>query len=110
MKDKFKDLDGEFKDTVASMSEEEIRATIAKVSLNQVELINAKALDQDLIQKRAAASDAGAIYREGTKQNKLRIEFCHQVLGDKGKDTGQFDAEQASEDVDSARERVEDGE
>lgn len=93
MKDKFEDLDEDFKDSIAAMDEDAIRSTIAKVSLNQVEMMNAKAGDQDLIQKREAASEAGAVYREGTKMNKLRIEFCHQVLGDKAKDTGSFDPE-----------------
>jgi hypothetical protein len=107
-KDKFKALDSEFKDTIANMSEEEIRATVAKVGLNQVELMKAKEDDQDLAEKKFAASEAGAIYRDGTKFNKLRIEFCHQVLGDRGKDTGEFDGEKAQAESDAERDRRED--
>lgn len=87
-KEAFEDLDSEFKDTVAAMSEEDIRNKLAQVSLNHVELMKAKKDDQDLESKKEAVKEAGAIYREGSKMNKLRIEFCHRVLGDRGKDTG----------------------
>lgn len=90
-KEQFEDLDSDFKDTVSGMTEEEIRNKLASVSLNQVELMNAKKDDGDLQQKQEAVKEAGAIYREGSKMNKLRIEFCHRVLGDRGKDNGSAD-------------------
>lgn len=90
-KDKFEDLDEDFKDDIASKSEEEIRKKISTVALNQVALLEARDLDEDLQQKKEAASVAGAVYREGTTMNKLRIEFCKQVLSDKGKATGTFE-------------------
>jgi len=108
MKDPFASLDPDFKDNIARMSEEQIRGTIAKVSLNQVELLQAKDADLDLAQKREAAKDAGAIYREGTKMNKLRVLFCHRALGDAGKDTGSFDADEVSEENQNASEREQD--
>lgn len=83
-KDKFKDLDGDFKDSVQGMDEAEIRAKISQVALNQVELLQAKEKDQDLERAKAEAKDAGAIYAEGTKQNSLRIMFCKQVLEGRG--------------------------
>jgi hypothetical protein len=86
-KDKFEDLPEEFKNSVAGMDETAIRDTITKVSLNQASLMEAKELDQDLSSKKEAAKEAGAIYREGTKSNKLKVAWCRQVLGDKGKET-----------------------
>lgn len=105
MKDPFAALDSDFKDHVAKMTEGEIRSLIAKVSLNQVELVQAKDADLDLAQKREAAKDAGAIYREGTKMNKLRVLFCHRALYDAGKDTGSFDADEVAEENQNASER-----
>ncbi len=91
-KDKFADVPEEFRDAVAGMQEPQIRDRIAKVSLDQAALIEAKGNDQDLAEKKEQAKEAGAIYREGTKLNKLKIEFCRQVLGDKSKPTGEFSA------------------
>lgn len=92
-KDPFEDLDQDFKDTVAGMNEVEIRQKISSVALNQVALLEAKDNDEDYQQKKEVAKEAGAVYREGTKGNKLRIAFCKRVLGDKGKDCGSFDME-----------------
>jgi hypothetical protein len=94
-KNKFDDLDTDFKDSVAGMSEEQIRAKLAEVALNQAALMAAKSEDEDLKEKKAIAKEAGAQYSEGTKMNRLRTEFCRQVLGDKGKDNGSFSSEQA---------------
>lgn len=88
-KDKFEDIDEEFKDSVAAMDEAEIRDQIAKISLTQVAIMEAKDQDADLKMKKEQASEAGAVYREATKMNKLKIEFARRVLGDKGKDTGE---------------------
>jgi hypothetical protein len=90
-KDKFADLDSDFKDAAASMSEAEIRKRLSEIALNQVELVNAKEVDDDLKAAKFRAREAGAIYREGSKMNKLRTEFLHRVLGDAGKDTGSFE-------------------
>lgn len=83
-KDPFEDLDTDFKEAVAGMANDEIRERIAKVALDQMELMEAKKQDQDLTDKKEAYSEANAIYRDGTKMNKLRMEFCKRVLGDKG--------------------------
>jgi hypothetical protein len=105
MKDPFKLLDSDFKDSVAKMSEAAIRDLIAKVSLDQVNLMKAKEEDLDLAQKREAASDAGAIYRDGSKMNKIRVLFLHQALEDGGKDVGEFDADEVAEENQGASER-----
>lgn len=90
-KDKFADLDSDFKDAVAGMNEAEIRDRIAKISLDQAALLEAKANDIDLKTKREEANVAGAIYREGSKMNRLRIEYVRRVLDDKGKEAGSFE-------------------
>lgn len=92
-KDKFADLDDDFKDNVAAKSEVEIRDLIAKTSLDQAALMEAKDLDMDFKMAKETAKEAGAVYREGTKANKLRIAFARQVLNGRGKDSGSFGQE-----------------
>ena len=84
-KDIFEDLPKEFKESVSGMKEAEIRDQITKVSLNQAALMEAKDADQDLTEKKEAAKEAGAQYREGTKVNKAKVAWCRQVLSDQGK-------------------------
>jgi len=84
-KDKFADLSEEFKNGVASMDEAGIRAEITKVALAQAANLEAKDADQDLAEKKEAAKEAGAQYREATKANKAKVAWCRQVLSDKGK-------------------------
>lgn len=86
-KDPFEDLDPEFKDALAAMSREEIRNKIASIAIAQSDLLKAKDSDEALQEAKEAAKEAGAIYREGTKMNKLRIAFATQVLQDKGGET-----------------------
>jgi hypothetical protein len=81
---KFDALDQEFKDSIAAMSRKDIRERVATIALDQATLMGEKENDQDFLRARERSRDAGAIYREGTKLNKLRIEYAKQVLGDKG--------------------------
>lgn len=83
-KDKFEDLPPEFVDSVNSMSTEEIRDRVATIALQQAELMAARDLDEDLQMAKVTAREAGAVYREGTKMNKVKIEFCKHVLGARG--------------------------
>lgn len=87
-KDKYADLDQDFKDTAASLAEAELRDRIATTSLNQAALIDARDKDFDLKDKKEAVKEASAIYREGTKRNKLVIDYLRSMLDAKGKDTG----------------------
>jgi hypothetical protein len=88
-KDKFEDLDEDFKDSVAAMDEAGLRSKISEITLNQEAVLEAKENDQDLASKKEEYKVAGASYREATKANKLRVKFLRQVLGDKNKDTGE---------------------
>ena len=87
-KDEFADLDDDFKDAAHGMDEATIRARISEVALNQAALMEAKDGDEDLKTKKEVAKDAGAVYRDGTKANKLRVKFYRRVLGDKLKPNG----------------------
>jgi len=89
MKDKFEDLPEEFAEAVAGMEEGEIRDLITQITLNDAALRQAKDDDLDLEAKKEAVKEASAIYREGAKMNRLKVEFCRRVLGDKGKPNGE---------------------
>lgn len=83
-KDPFIDVPEEFKDAIVGMSVEEIKRRIAQVALDQVELMKAKKEDGDLLEKKEAYKEAGQGYREGTKLNRVKIEFCKQIIDNKG--------------------------
>lgn len=84
-KDKFDLLEQDWRDAVMGMEAEDIKSRVAEIALNQSELMHAKKEDQDLIEKKEAYSDASAIYREGTKVNKLKIDFMKAILDGMGK-------------------------
>ncbi len=88
-KDKFLVLNEDFRDGVNGMTEAEIRDSIARIALDQAALMEAKDLDQDLADKKELAKEAGAVYREGTKANKLKVEFLRRKLGELGKPNGE---------------------
>lgn len=83
-KDPFADLPGEWRESVSSMSREQIDDEIAKVAKNEDENLRAKKEDPDLQNLKWQVKEASAPYREGTKMNKLKIRYAIQVLGDKG--------------------------
>ena len=75
VKDKWEQLPEEFRSEVDSLSREALEHKIASIAMYQVELMVAKEQDQDLKQKKEASRVAGEVYREGSKQNKLKIEY-----------------------------------
>lgn len=87
-KDPFAKLDQDFKDEINAASPEAIRGKIAQIALNQAAMDEAQEADIDLAQKKEAASQAGAIYREARKMNKLRNKYARIMLGEKGGDNG----------------------
>jgi hypothetical protein len=84
-KDKFEELPDDFRSNVQSMKSDEIKGVVSKVALDQVELMKAKKEDQDLAEKREQYLNAGAVYKEGSKLNRTKIEFCKMVLDGMGK-------------------------
>lgn len=83
-KDPFIDVPEEFKEAVIGMNVVEIKQRIAQVALDQVELMKAKKEDGDLLEKKEAYKEAGMVYREGTKLNRVKIEYCKQMIDNKG--------------------------
>jgi hypothetical protein len=81
----FSDLDLEFKSTVESMTDDEIRRKVADTNLDLQQLLNARDLDQDFQEKKAAYGEAGAVYRDGQKAAKLKTKFALMVLEGRGK-------------------------
>jgi DNA polymerase III delta prime subunit len=86
-KDPFEELDEDFKNSIQAMDEADIRRRISDVALADAALRIAKDDDMDLQKAKEVAKEAGAIYREGAKANKLKISFCKRVLEDRGKAT-----------------------
>lgn len=84
-KDKFKDLDSDFKDAVAQSSPEEIYRRITDLTNQNEKLNEAKELDNDLQSAKDRYQTALDPYKEQSKDIKLRIRYCIRVLGDKGK-------------------------
>jgi hypothetical protein len=88
-KNKFDDLPEEFKDAIDVGSDQSILDSIAKTALAQfLNILNKKA-DQDLASKLELAKEAGAVYREATKANNLKISYARSVLEARGRDVGQ---------------------
>lgn len=88
-KDPFSKLDDEFKEAVAHMQEPEARDRIAKITMDTAALLAQKSNDQDLKAKQSIAREAGAVYREATKMNGLRVELLRRRLGELGKPNGE---------------------
>ena len=87
-KDKFEALPEPFRDAVAGMNEAEVRARISHVSLDDAALREARGNDVDFQRAREAATAAGQVYRDGAKQNRLKIDFCRRRLDDLCKPSG----------------------
>lgn len=83
-KDPFADLSQDFRDAVDAQSRDDIKKTICQVTLDQIELLEAQKLDQDFQAAKEAYREAGAVYREGTKSNMLKIQYAKMVLEGKG--------------------------
>lgn len=76
----FEELDSEFKDTIASLSDEQIKQRMAEIAMNEQENLNAKKADADLEEKIAQAKYAGEAYKEATKFNRLRTKYCCEII------------------------------
>lgn len=81
----FEELDQDFKESVDSMSDEDVRKKLSEVAIHEHQNLEAKKQDQDLAQKKVLAQEAGEIYKEATKFNRLRTRYCYQILEQRGK-------------------------
>jgi hypothetical protein len=83
-KDPFADLSEDFRNTVDAQSRDDIKRTICQVTLDQLDLLDAQKDDADYQSLKEQFREAGAIYREGTKANSLKIKYAKQTLEGKG--------------------------
>lgn len=70
---------------IHNASDEEIKKAISTVAINQTELMIAKKDDQALEEAKEVYNAAGALYRDGTKLNRLKISYAHHILESRGK-------------------------
>ncbi len=84
-KDPWADLDQDFKSAIEGGDEAMIRAKISEVAIVNAQLMDAKDQDLDLAEKSEIFKEAGAVYREGAKQNKLKIKYAKKMLESQGK-------------------------
>jgi hypothetical protein len=80
-----------------TIPESVIRAEISQIALNNEALSRLKEEDEDLKEKKDAAREAGAIYRDGAKQNKLQIRYLRDTLKSRGKDAGEPNSPKGNE-------------
>lgn len=83
-KDPFAYLSEDFRSSVDAQSRDDIKRTICQVTLDQLELEAAQKADEDYQTLKEQFKEAGAIYREGNKMNKLKIQYAKQSLEGKG--------------------------
>ena len=83
-KAEYEDVPDEFKTKVNGLDREAIRRVMSEVSCDQIELMKAKKEDQHLQECKNTYSDAGAIYKDGSKANKAKLEFCKATLDSMG--------------------------
>ena len=84
-KDKYADLDNDFKAALDGADEATCRRKLSEIGINQNELMLAKKNDQDLADKTEIAKEAGAVYREGSKRNALATSYIVERLRNMGK-------------------------
>lgn len=80
----FADLSEDFRNQVDAADRDGIRKLIAEAAIAQAELMEAQKDDEDYQSAKEAAREAGAVYREGTKANTLKIKYARQALEGKG--------------------------
>lgn len=83
-KDPFADLSEDFRNAIDAMSRDDIKKAIGQVTLNQLELMEAQKADEDYQSLKEQYREAGAVYREGTKANALKLKYAKQALEGKG--------------------------
>jgi hypothetical protein len=88
-KDKFEDLDSDFKDGTAAMDSSDLRQKISEIALNSLAFEKAKKEDQDLAQKKEQAKFAAAPYNEAKKANSLKILWIRNILDGRGENVGE---------------------
>lgn len=81
-------LDAETKSAIEGSSDEQINSRIADVAKNDAALADAKKLDGDILEKKAALKEANRSYVEAHKRNSQVIKYGREILSARGKDAG----------------------
>ena len=79
-KDVFKDLEDEFKNEVNSKNRDELKALVAKVTLDYAAFMEAQEDDDDYHEAKEKYDTAKFPYTEAKKQKRLKIKFIRQTL------------------------------
>ena len=82
--DPFADLSEDFRNAIDAMDRNDIKKAIGQVTLDQLELMEAQKADEDYQSLKEQFREAGAVYREGTKANSLKLKYAKQALEGKG--------------------------
>lgn len=98
-KDPWAGLDKDFRDAVPGMDEKELRNRVAQVALNQEALEEAKTKDADYQEAKDRFSNAGAVYRDGKKRNKLMTKYLRYILDVKCKPTGDSGLDEPAKEI-----------
>lgn len=83
-RDPFADISEDFRNMVDAQSRDDIKKTICQVTLDQLELMDAQKDDEDYQTLKEQFREAGAVYRDGTKANALKIQYAKKALEGKG--------------------------
>ena len=83
---RFKKLDEEWRQDMLERQTPELYKAVTTTAINNVQLELAKQFDEDLNRLKEQVKEAGAVYSEGAKQNKLEIEFLVECLRSRGED------------------------
>ncbi len=84
-KNKFADLDADFRSNIENATDDEIKSKLAEISIAEIENLAAKKSDKDLEEKKWAAKEAGQQYADATKFNRLRANYAYFILEARGK-------------------------
>jgi hypothetical protein len=83
-KSPFAALSNEFKDAACTYSKEEINDKIASSAKIISTLKEERKNDQQLAEAKENVKQCGQVYREGIKENELKIRYLYELLSSRG--------------------------
>lgn len=84
-KNEFEDLPEDYRSMMAGSKDDKINEEIRNSALYMERLRELKKEDQDLANKKEVYEEAGKVYKEGTKQCKLKIAYNRAILRGRGR-------------------------
>ena len=82
--DKLKELDPDFVETTLGMQKDELKNKIVDITKYQMEILDAKTKDLDLISLVEQTKIAGEVYRTNLKAIRLKLNYLIELLKEKG--------------------------